>query len=539
MAGESPAPPPKQSIARNATRFGAATMLSRLLGLVREQMFAALIGAGDFADAFVVAFRIPNLLRDLFAEGALSAAFVPTFTDYLTNRKREQAWALANRVVNAVVMLLGGLTLIGMIFSHQLVGLLAGGFAPEKADVASNLTCIMLPFLPVVSLSAVAMGMLTSQNKFTAPALAPAMFNVLSILVGGGLYIAGAQPSTAVIGWSVGTLLGGLAQLTIQIIPLRKTGWRYSGPFNIGLNDPGVRRIARLMGPATVGLAATQVNIVVNTYFASGVKGAPAWLSFAFRLMQLPIGVFGVAIATVSMAGVAQRAAARDIAGINTTLGTSLRLVAFLTVPATAALAVLGEPIVRLIYQHGRFHPSDTTNTAMALVWYSVGLYAYAAVKVVAPAFYALDRSRVPLIASVSAVVGNLALNASLFRFIESRYGLPAAGTALALGTSVAALTNFGVLIIAFKRIGGDLTAEKLWRHLAKVSLASGAGAALAWISYRWLDGTVGHVGTMARLINTFGPLAVGGAVYVLACQLLGVAELRMLTATIGRRVRR
>jgi putative peptidoglycan lipid II flippase len=527
---------PANRLARDATRFGAATMLSRLLGLVREQMFAALVGAGLYADAFVVAFRIPNLLRDLFAEGALSAAFVPTFTDYLTNR-RSEAWALANRVVNAILVLLGTLVLIGEVFSRQLVHLLAGQFSPEKTEVAARLTQIMLPFLPLVSLAAVAMGMLTSQNRFGAPALAPTMFNVLSIAVGAVLWAAGVEPSVAVVGWSVGTLLGGLAQLLIQVPPVRRTGWRYTGPFEIGFEDPGVRRIARLMGPATVGLAATQVNIVVNTYFASGVTGAPAWLSYAFRLMQLPIGVFGVAIATVSMAGVAQRAAAKDMAGLNATVGTSLRLVAFLTVPSTAALAVLGVPIIRLIYQHGRFHADATANTALALVWYSVGLYAYAAVKVVAPAFYALDRSRVPLIASVLAVAGNIGLNASLFPVIQTHYGAPAAGAALALGTSVAALTNFGVLIVAFKYVGGDLTQEGLWRHLGKVSLASAAGAWIAWQAYGMVERLWGHMHTAERLVAAFGPLVVGGGVYLVLAWALQVAELEMLISALRRRL--
>jgi putative peptidoglycan lipid II flippase len=513
-------------------------MLSRLLGLVREQMFAALVGAGTYADAFVVAFRIPNLLRDLFAEGALSAAFVPTFTDYLTNRPRREAWALANRVVNVILVLLGLLVLAGIIYSREVVHLLAGQFSPQKTEIAAQLTRIMLPFLPLVSLAAVAMGMLTSQNRFGAPALAPTMFNVLSIAVGAVLYAMGAEPRIAVIGWSIGTLLGGLAQLLIQIPPLRRTGWRYAGPFELGLGDPGVRRIGRLMLPATVGLAATQVNIVVNTYFASGVTGAPAWLSYAFRLMQLPIGVFGVAIATVSMAGVAQRAADKDMAGINATIGTSLRLVAFLTVPATAALAVLGEPIIRLIYQHGRFHSADTVNTALALAWYSVGLYAYAAVKVVAPAFYALDRSRVPLVASVSAVIGNLVLNASLFHVVAARYGAPAAGATLALGTSVAALTNFGVLIFAFKYVGGDLSHEKLWRHLAKVALASAMGAWLAWQSYGMAERLWGHTGTAVRLVAALGPLAVGGVVYLVLAWALGVDELEMLLGAVRRRLR-
>lgn len=521
---------PGSSMAGAAGRFGLATMLSRVLGLVREQLFAALVGAGAAADAFVVAFRIPNLLRDLFAEGALSAAFVPAFTDYRRNRSHEEAWLLASRVVNLVVLVLGVIVLLGSIFAEDLVYFLAARFDADRAQLSARLTRIMLPFLPVVSLAAVAMGMLTSQGRFGAPALAPALFNVVSIVVGAGLYLSGADAQTAVVGWSVGTLLGGVAQLLIQLPPLRATGWRYVARSGLGLSDPGVRRIARLMGPATIGLAATQLNIVVNTYFASGVPGAPAWLQYAFRLMQLPIGVFGVAIATVAAAGIARHAAARDRASVDATLGTGLRLVAFLTVPATLLLAALAEPIVRLLYERGAFTAHDTEQTALALLGYTVGLYAYAAVKVAAPAFYALDRPRLPMTASLLAVGVNVILNAALF---------PVIGFAgLALGTSAAALANFGVLLLGYRRIGGRLGAASLLGHLARVLAAGSLAAGAAWATATGVDRALGHATLLANLSIVGAALFVGGATYAVTSAAMRLSELQVFGKALVRRLR-
>lgn len=494
-------------------------------------MFAALVGAGAYADAFVVAFRIPNLLRDLFAEGALSAAFIPTFADHHANQTRERAWALANRLMNVLAIGLGLLVLVAGLFAEDVVRVLAAHFGQEQVELTALLTRIMLPFLPIVSLAAVAMGMLNAQNRFGVTALAPALFNVGSIAVGGALFLLGADPRTAVIGWSAGTLLGGVAQWLIQVWALRGTGWRYTVEFGAFWRDPGIRRIARLMAPATIGLAATQVNIVVNTYFASSIIGAPAWLSYAFRLMQLPIGVFGVAIATVSAASVAQRAAARDHSGVSRTLGDSLRLVAFLTIPATAALAALAEPIIRLIFEYGRFTSHDTQQTALALLGYAVGLYAYAAVKVVAPAFYALDRPRAPMVASLAAVAVNVGLNVALFPWLGF--------VGLALGTSAAALTNFALLLVQYRRAGGRLEARGISRQLAKVTAAAAlaAGSAMAFAhaaGSRW-----GEASVVARLVQTIGALGLGGAIYAVSAYGLRVSELTSTLAAVRRRLGR
>ena len=528
---EALAPRPAARMGAKALLVSAATMTSRVLGLVREQLFAALLGASSYADAFVVAFRIPNLLRDLFAEGALSAAFVPTFTDYLRNRGREQAIRLANVVIGTLLVVVGAIMLLGIWFAPELVAFMAPGFEQVEGKSAMAVLCtrIMFPFLPLVSLAAVAMGQLNAEERFGPPAFASAMFNVVAILGGAGLFVAGVSPEAAVIGWSIFTLGGGAAQLAVQVPAL----WRMGFSLRPALDwaEPGLRRIGRLMGPATVGLAATQVNIFVNTIFASRVEGAPAWLSYAFRLMQLPIGVFGVAVATIATTGLAKRAAARDLAGMRDTLGQGLRLVAFLTVPSMVGLLVLREPIVRLLFQHGRFTAADTDATAWATLMYATGLYAYAAVKVVAPAFYALDRSRVPVFASLSAVAANVTLNVLLFPYLSYK--------GLALGTAAAATVNFAVLLVAFSRTAGGVGLAGIAGHWARVLAAAVPCGLAAWATNRAIEQALGTQGTFVRVVGVGLAISAGGLVYVACCRILRVGELAELSAFARRRLSR
>jgi len=554
MAAQSPAPeePPEHSpppagpsrsggALRSTLLVSAGTLASRLLGLVREQLFAALLGAGLFADAFVAAFRIPNLLRDLFAEGALSAAFVPTFAKVDKEEGRAAAYALANRVVGAILLLVGALTLLGIVFARPLVRLLVPGYArePGKLELTASLAQLMMPFLLVVSLAALMMGMLNARGAFGRPALAPALFNLAAIGVGVGLKLAGASQDAAVVGWSLGTLAGGVAQLGVQMPPLFGDGYRVRPKLRGTFDDPGVRRIAALMGPATAGLAATQLNIFINTQFASDQPGANAWLNYAFRLMYLPIGLFGVAIATVTASALARKAAERDLAGLKARLAQGLRYVAFLTVPSTVGLAVLAKPIIGLIYQHGRFTASDTAATALALVGYSLGLYAYSGVKVVAPAFYALDRAKVPVIASAAAVATNLSLNLAAHRWLGAQ-GLGFLG--LAIGTSLGALVNLLVLVLSFRRFTWSVPGPHgLLAQLSRVTLASALmGAAVfaalwavdAMGAARGLDVTALWV----RFARALGGVGLGTVLYAGLCRALRIGELDELLAALRRR---
>jgi putative peptidoglycan lipid II flippase len=508
--------------------LSAATMASRVLGLIRDQLFAALVGANRFSDAFVVGFRIPNLLRDLFAEGALSSAFVPTFAEVQASRGRDEAYRLANALVGAILSLVGAVVLLGIVFAPQVVRLLAPGFEAGQSALAATLTRIMMPFLLLVSLAAAAMGMLNAQSRFTAPALAPALFNLGAIAVGVGLWASGAGARAAVVGWSLGTLFGGLLQLGAQLPSVWRLGYRPRPRLGRAhLADPGIRRIGRLMAASVVGLSATQVNILVNTIFASHEEGANTWLQMAFRLMQLPLGVFGVAIATVAGAGVAQRAAVRDTEGVRQTLGSAMRLVAFLNVPSAVGLMVLADPIIALVYQHGRFGPADTAATAEALVFYAVGLYGYSGVKVLAPAFYALDEARIPVLGSVLGMASNVALNLALYPILGYR--------GVALGTALAASANFAVLAVAWKirhrGLGGGV-----YRQLLKCLAASAVMAAAAWGAAQALGPRLPAAGLARQLPAALLPIAAGALAYFAAARLFGIRELREVADALRRR---
>jgi len=513
---------------RAAGLISALTLMSRLLGLAREQVFAALLGAGLHADAFQAAFRIPNLLRDLFAEGALSAAFVPTYARALAEGGPARARQLSSRLLSLLAVGLGGLVLLGLALTVPLVHGLAPGFerVPGKLEVTVLLTRIMLPFLPIVSFAAVVMGMLNAEERYSTPALAPAVFNVVTIAWAALLWAMGLDLFTVVIGWAVGTLLGGLAQFLVQVPPLVRAGWRFRPQWAPG--DPGIRAIARLMAPATMGLAAVQVNIFVSTIFASHEPGAVSWLNYAFRILYLPIGVFGVALGTIATTGFARRAAEGDLDGMRETLRQSLRMLAFLTLPATVGLVVLGVPIIRLLFERGRFGPQDTERTAAALALYSAGLVAYTGVKVLAPAFYALGTPRVPLAASALAVVTNLAV---IF------LGHGALGfRAIALGTALGSLLNAGCLLVVFQRRVGGLLGQGLLRGIARMALAAAVMGGLAWLAAGALERALGTAGLVAQLATGLVPVAAGAALYFALTHLLRVGEAHALGSLVFRR---
>lgn len=513
---------------RSAGVVSGLILVSRVLGVVREQLFAALLGAGFHADAFQIGFRIPNLLRDLFAEGALSAAFVPTYAKTRVEGGPDAAHRLASRVFTLLAAVLAGVVLVGLSFAGPLVAFLAPGFdaVPGKAELTVFLTRVMLPFLPLVSFAAVAMGMLNAEQRYRTPAFAPAMFNVVAIAWGAGLWVLGLELHQVVLGWAIGVLLGGVAQFLIQVPALRQLGFRFRPEWAPG--DAGMRRIGALMGPATAGLAAVQVNIFVNSIFASHEPGAVSWLSYAFRILYLPIGLFGVAAGTIATTGLAKKAAAGDLDGLRQTLRDALRMLSFLTIPATAGLLVLGAPIVRLLYERGRFTAADTQHTAAALAFYGVGLVAYAAVKVLAPAFYALDRPRVPLLGSVLSVATNLVLNLALYAQLGYR--------SVAFGTSLGAIVNGLVLVIAFERSVGGLSKDGFVSALTRMTTAALIMAPAVYFAAGWVEDWLGLRGLVAQLAGAFLPIGVGLVAYAAAATALGLPELRRLLAAVRRR---
>jgi putative peptidoglycan lipid II flippase len=462
-------------LARSAGVFGLATITSRILGLVREQVMAYYFGAGDANDAFRVASRIPNLVRDLFAEGAMSAAFVPTYTRTLTLEGRERSWHLANSVINALLIVTGLIVVIAMVFTEPLVRLYASNFSevPGKLEMTIYLARIVTPFLTMVAVAAVLMGMLYSLGHFFIPALSPAMFNVAGITMAVTLIpfasTLGVQPITIV---AIGTLVGGLGQLVIQWPPLRKEGFRYRPVLDF--RDEGLHRVLLLMGPGTIGMAATQINVFVNTLLATGEgTGAVSWLDFAFRLMYLPIGLFGVSIATAATPAISRMVAEGDFERIKSTLAHGLALMFFLNLPATIGLIVLARPIIAVIFEHGEFTSSDTMATAAALQLYAIGLVGYSIVRIISPTFYALGHSRIPVMVSAGSVLVNIVLNVTLVRLMGYR--------GLALGTSITAIINAAIQLLLLRRKIHGLHGSRIAASLARVIVASAVMGAVTW----------------------------------------------------------
>lgn len=518
---------------KSSGRVSAAFALSRVLGLVRESVFGYLFGAGAEADAYAVAFRIPNLLRDLLADGALSAAFVPTFTAALHDDGRERAFELANRVLTLLTLITGALTLAGVFGSRYVVAAIAGSFDGDgqKLALASGLTKIMMPIMALVSVGSVWMGMLNAQRRFTLPSLAPALFNVTSIGVGIVLIVAGVPKDRALFVWCVGTTVAATLQAFVQLPALWRTGYRPWPRLRQAVRDPGVRRIARLMAPAIIGVAAVNLNVFVSTNFASELGDGPvAQLNYAFRVFFLPIGVFSVALATITTTRAAEDAARKDFGALRRSTTEAINAVWLLMSASAVGLFILAEPVTRLLFERGNFTPEDTAATARVLQAYCIGLLPYGLVKVLAPVFYGIDRARIPLIGSVSAVGACIVFNALTYREL----GAPG----LALGTTVAAFVNLTVLRVGFGRVVGELEAGRV-KLVAGLVLANAVMGGVVWLSW-WLVSD--HVERQLVLAAALAcVVAVGFVAYVGVARVLDYPGARMLwglPAAVLRRLR-
>lgn len=513
---------PKRISTRATGIVGVAVLCSRLLGLVREIVVASLFGASRGLDAFLTAFRAPNMLRDLFAEGALSTAFVTIFSKKIAAEGDAPAWKLANKVATLTAVFMSAVTLIGIVIAPLLVALLAPGFDPEKAALTALLARIMYPFILLVSLAALAMGMLNAKHVFGVPAMASSFFNLGSI-VGGvalGWWLDPAFGTRALVGLALGTLLGGILQLAVQVPSLFKAGFILRADFH--WRDEGVRKVLQLMGPALVAASAVQVNVLINSIFASYLQdGAVSWLNIAFRLMQLPLGIFGVAVATVTLPLVSRNVALGNINEFRSALAHAIRLVMLLTIPSAIGLIILAEPIIRLIYEHGRFTAFATEQTAAALRFYAFGLVAYSADKVLVPAFYALDKRYLPMLVSFSSIVVNFCLCWLL------AFNLQLGHRGLALSTSLVAITNFLFLYGMMRRYAGRLETGLMLKTLLKL-LAAGtllAGVCLVAQWYLFSGGVA--LGLGRNLLAMLSTIAVGSALFFGAAYVLHVAELR------------
>jgi putative peptidoglycan lipid II flippase len=514
--------------------IGLAVMCSRLLGLAREQIFAALFGGGAAMDAFTAAFRIPNLLRDLFAEGALSTAFVTTFSKTIARSGDAAAWKLANKVATMTIVVLGLICMAGMVFSTQLVDVLAPGFDPDKAALTARLTRIMFPFILLVSMAALVMGMLNAKSVFGIPAMASSFFNLGSI-VGGvslGYWIDPHFGRGALIGLAVGTLFGGALQLAVQLPPLRKLGYRYHPDFR--WRDAGVVSILALMGPSVIAASTTQFNVLVNSMFASTLgDGAIFWLAIAFRLMQLPLGLFGVALGTVTLPLLSRLVVAGQMDAFRSELARAMRLAFLLTVPSTLGLMMLAEPIISVLYQHGKFSAYQAAQAAGALRFYAIGLAGYAALKVLVNAFYALDRRKTPMMVSFLAVALNLLFN-WIFTF---RLGWGHRG--LAFSTGCVATFNFLFLYALMHRHLRGLESRRMLILLGKSAIAAAALFAVCAASSHWLLADWATQPFWSKLSALLGTVIVGALVFGACGAALHIEEIDTLLAAIKRRLRR
>ena len=514
-----------------------AIMCSRVLGLIRELVFAALFPPG-LRDCFTVAFRTPNMLRDLFAEGALSTAFVTVFSQKLKTEGEGAAWQLAHRILSLTVVFMSGITLLGILLAPMIVRLLASGWKNEQWKIPFTVTMaqIMFPFILLVSLAALVMGILNSKKVYGVPAMASSFFNIVSIVGGAGIgwLLDPTFGWKAMLGFCIGTLLGGLAQLGVQLPALSKLGYRFQ--FIRDWSDPGVRRILKLMGPAVIAGSAVQVNVLLNTVFATHLEvkdGPVSWLNYAFRLMQLPLGVFGVAVATVTLPVLSRVATEGITENFRSVLGAGNRLVLFLTLPSAVGLFVLAEPIISLLYERGKFTHYETLATAAALRWYAVGLIFYACIKVIQPAFIAIDRRFVPMYVAL----GSIALNAALNGYFVTHY--PLRHDFLALSTAVIAATNFLLLYVTMSRIAGGLETEKIVGTLAKLIPAVALLGAVAWAGNHWLLQGWSGFGLLRRALVLGSIVAGAGGIYFLAASLLKVDEARQFLGILKRKVRR
>jgi putative peptidoglycan lipid II flippase len=519
-------------VAKAAGIVGSATAVSRVMGYVRDMVMSWFFGTSALADAFYVAYRIPNLLRELLAEGSMSAAFIPIFTETLTKGTKEEAKQLANAVFARLLVILLIVTGLGILFAPLVVKAIAPGWIRNARDneilLAVSLTRIMFPYLLFIGLAALTMGMLNSMRAFLMPALSPVMLNVM--VIASVLTLAPFMPSP-IMGAAVGVMLGGMCQFLIQVPGLRKRGMMPTPRFRP--SHPAVPRIGRLAVPIVVSSSVTQVNILIGTILASFLPtGSISYLYYAMRFIQFPLGIFGVSVATAVLPTLSTQAARGEMKEFRETVSQGLRLVFFIMFPAIAGIIAFRLPIVNVLLQHGEFSRSSTLGTATALLYYAVGLWAFAGVRIISQAFYSLQDTRTPVKIAIIAVLTNISLSA-LFVFRT-----PLAHGGLALATSLAAMLNVGLLTIRLRKKIGRIDASRIARSLMKIIPASIAMGVIGWLISR--DPVWGHGGrSLYKIALLGGGMAISILFYAGAMWALKSEELHFVWGIMQRRRQR
>jgi putative peptidoglycan lipid II flippase len=513
---------------RAAGVVGLATLASRVLGFVRDAATAWFFGAGIAADAFFVAYRLPNLLRRLFAEGALTVAFVPVFSEHLEKQGKKSAFAMAGAAFRLLALVLLFVSAAGVLFAPWIVSVAAPGFAkdPGKLALTVSLTRVLFPFILFVSLAALAMGILNSLGHFATPAFSPVPMNV-AMIASVFLFTPFFDPPVMGLAW--GVILGGILQFAVQVPSLVKRGivpWRGKN-----LLDPGVRRVVRLMGPSVIGAATYQINVLVGTLLASLLpSGSVSYLYYADRVVEFPLGIFGIALATAALPGLSRLASRGDIAGARESFSHAMRLVFFITLPASVGLIALSLPIVEILFGRGRFTPLAARETSVALIYYSIGLCAFSAVRVAVNVLYAFQDTVTPMRLSVLGLVANMVFAVALMG--PMRHG------GLALATTLASFFHLALLGVCLRRRLGSLAGRAILVSFMKTALASLAMGGLVLVLARWLP-LVGDHPLRVRVVSLALCVFAGAAVFAAAAWLLKSPELTALAGLVRGRMKR
>ncbi|MDV2479312.1 MAG: murein biosynthesis integral membrane protein MurJ [bacterium] len=514
---------PERQVATAAGVVGGATMISRLLGFARDIFIAQLFGSGMAADAFFVALRIPNLLRRFMGEGTLAASFIPVFTGYWEKGEKDEAWAMAQSATWIVAAILTSIVLAGMLGTWWLVAVIAPGFRTlVKFGLTVSLTRVMFPFALFMGMAALQMGILNSLQHFFTPAIGPALFNIAVIT---SIFTLCPVLDPPVMGLAYGVVVGGALQMLVQVPALASRGFRLTRPKK--LIHPGVVRVSRLLLPTILGLAAMQINLVVDTLLASLLaEGSVSYLYYGNRLVQFPLGVFGIAMGIAVLPTLSAQAARREMERFVETLSFAIRLVLFITIPATVGLIILRHPIVQTLFERGQFTAASTQGSAFALLFYAIGLCAFAGVKVIVPAFYSMEDTTTPMKIGVCAVGLNIVL--SLLLMGPLKHG------GLALATSLASLFNVFALLFIFKRRVGRLGGRRILASTLKLTASSAVmGLSAAWMAHRWIAQAASGLERVSSLATV---ILVGVAVYIACSYALKCEELSFLYRTFRER---
>lgn len=515
-------------IVRSAGVISALTLLSRITGYLRDLLLALVLGAADSSDAFIVAFRIPNLFRRLVGEGALTAAFIPTLSEYASGERRREMWRFASLAFTTLAAVVAVITAAGILLSPYLVRALAWGFTgiEDKWELTVSLNRLMFPYLLFISLAALAMATLNTLGSFALPASTPILLNLSIISVA---WIFGRRLEEPAWAFAWGVLLGGALQISIQLPALWRRGWRPS--LQMGFTHPGVRQVGRLMLPGILGLGVTQIALIVSNQFASFLgEGAVSSLYYAGRVNELALGAFAIAISTAILPALSRQAASGRMEDMRATLLFGLRMAAFITIPSAAGLMVLRTEVISVLFRRGAFDASAVEATSGALLFYAAGLFSFGAVRIIAPAFYALKDTRTPVLVAVAT----LATHVALCTMLSPRLGLGG----IALSDSLSATLNMSLLLAIFARRHGLAFARGF---LAPAALFTAAAAVMGWLCVpvlgwsRTLLGASPVMEALALLVT----LALMSSFYFLLCAAAGRDEPRRLLSALSLRRRR